>query len=88
MKVDKLLCKKSINYEDSLYHFGDYAKPIEKGKEYVITFIDHKWYNDSIGVSVEDMEFHVEGSYWMMLWSYFYTPQEMRKLKLKQISKL
>ena len=50
-----------------------------------ITDIDNFWYNDSISVYVEDMEFHIGGEYRMMLWDYFYTPQEERKLKLENI---
>lgn len=82
---DKLLCKNSLSYEDALYYFEDVAKPLYKDKEYIITGIDTLWYKDSIGVFVEDMEFHIDGDYWMMLWNYFYTPQEIRKIKLEKL---
>ena len=69
---DKLLCKK----EKHVY------KNFVIDKYYTITdiydecaYFDYDWYSLN------------KHSYWSYIWYYFYTPQEMRKLKLKQLNR-
>ena len=76
MKVgDKLLCKKS--YYD-----------IKKHKYYTITdikklnyFVDYYFY------MFESRWYCLDPNDIWYIWNYFYTPQELRKMKLKQLIK-
>ena len=72
---DKLLCKQSYKLVNS-YH--DFKK--ERNKYYTITNIQINVYFDDDWYSLDPND------YWC-LWDYFYTPQEVRKLKLKQLMK-
>ena len=72
MKVgDKLLCKKSNNF-DELLKKDEYYTIISITK-YEIYFDNHDFYYSTRRISL-----------WY-IWGHFYTPQKIRKMKLKQL---
>ena len=77
---DRLLCKKNTNYNKYVFASNKY-----KNVHYIITkiFENHVYFDDA---SFEDWFLYNNKSNWY-IWDYFYTPQEMRKLKLKQLNK-
>ena len=71
---DKLLCKKSYKLVNNFYKCKK-----ERNKYYTITCIDvERIYFE------EDFFFNISQSIWY-IWDYFYTPQELRKLKLERL---
>ena len=75
---DKLLCKKIVKH----IH-------IKETKYYTITkisydsvLIDDWWFNKNY--NFYSFGSYIKKSYYV--WDYFYTPQELRKLKLKQLN--
>ena len=78
---DKLLCKKT--YEHNRF----------EGKYYTITGIDNECVyfvyfvdNGCWPHSLSDVGYSLNSNGNWYIWNYFYTPQEMRKLKLKQLN--
>ncbi len=74
MKVgDKLICKKDI---DSFKKDGEYTigRIYDVNIKFFIIFSSRssRWFSDN-------------GSFEMMIWDYFYTKKELRKLKLEKI---
>ena len=81
MKVgDKLLCKKDKIFIDVIIFIND--------NYYTITIID----KTDNSILIGDIWFYLfkkynpngKYNYWF-IWDYFYTPQELRKLKLKKL---
>ena len=71
----KLLCKLLCKSQNLYLEF-------DAGKYYTISKISY----DSI--LIDDWWFSltkIDVAYWSYIWDYFYTPQEVRKLKLKQL---
>ena len=68
---DKLLCKKSYKYNSHI-----------KGKYYTITKIKDNVYVD---LDYDDWFSLYPNNIWY-IWNFFYTPQEVRKLKLKKLN--
>ena len=73
---DRLLCKKNTTNNNKYNKYELFLK----NEYYIITIIDnvyvyvcHDWYKLD------------QNSIWY-LWDFFYTPQEVRKLKLKQLN--
>ena len=73
---DKLLCKK----EKHVY------KNFVIDKYYTITdiydecaYFDYDWYSFSLDKTLDKTSFNY-------VWDYFYTPQEVRKMKLKKLN--
>ena len=70
---DKLLCKKSYN-------------GVIEGEYYIVTLVksrfEGKYYYSIINIDNDNVYF-VKYYY---IWDYFYKPQEVRKLKLKQLN--
>ena len=74
MKVgDKLLCKND--------YFG-----METGKYYNVIFFNKKM-NIKVGKCLFLLNKNEENEDYYYVWDYFCTPQEERKLKLKQLNK-
>ena len=76
---DKLLCKKTTNYEsmDKKYNINK-----ERNKYYTITGVKDN-YIVYFGVDYYSLNLNNSNYY---IWNYFYTPQEIRKMKLKQLN--
>ena len=74
---DKLLCKKTIYYRQE--------KDIDliENEFYTIAEINSYAIKNILWFSIK----HTTTSYLYYVWDYFYTPQEERKLKLKQLNK-
>ena len=70
---DKLLCKKTYN------HFNCYN--IVEGEYYEISYIINYIYFDN------NYFFSLDPNHYWYIWNWFYKPQEIRKLKLKQLIK-
>ena len=68
---DKLLCKININF-------------LKKNEYYIITNIDDV--SDDVYVN-NDWYILYPNDWYYYVWDYFYTPQELRKMKLKQLMK-
>ena len=71
---DKLLCKKT----GKLYNIKKISYIIKD--EY---YFD--WINNFIHLNLNDYYFSLDQNNYYYIWKYFYTPQEIRKLKLKKI---
>ena len=68
---DKLLCKKS-------YHHGSVYNKVE-GKYYIITMFDSNM------IFFDDDYYSIDPNYKWYIWDWFYTQQEIRKMKLKKL---
>lgn len=80
MKIgDYLLCKTSLSYT---LHQGAYYKILnieEKSNEQIFT-IQYSVINE--------ISFSLNNRHYYYLWKFFYTPKEMRNLKLQQLYNL
>ena len=70
---DKLLCKKT-------YHHVHYKKV--EGKYYIIDNISY----DDVYVCLDHDWYSLDPNRNWYIWKYFYKPQEVRKMKLKQLN--
>jgi len=82
-KGDKLLCKKTYILNTS----GDEIFILYNGNEYVIDYEDNGFYSiiseyRGIHFNFDSLNKNVADGY---LWDYFYTPEEIRKMKLKSL---
>lgn len=84
-----LLCKKDYNiYESDFIGRNEYIK----GETYIVEiFIDSYDNEDHITYNVypkenrkRDVYFYIDGKV-RYIWDYFYTPEEMRKMKIESL---
>ena len=85
---DKLLCKKSIDFHIDFHNYNiHFDSIIIKGKYYTITFINNITYFYINKIYFDNDKFYCSTnriSLWY-IWDFFYKPQEVRKMKLKQL---
>ena len=67
---DKLLCKKD---DSSLNSF------VYKGEYYIVNEVNY-W------ILINNLDYFTDINETYYIWNFFYTPQELRKLKLKQLN--
>ena len=78
---DKLLCKKNYNrIKKNDYRNGRSPCKIKKNEYYIITNIDISFY-----FFVDNYWYSLDPNSNWYLWEYFYTPQEIRKMKLERL---
>ena len=79
---DKLLCKKDIDF----FEKGNYYSIIkieQKSNTYIHVSKDeqlHKWF-----IMIHGGGYYIGRGYFNNIWEFFYSPQEVRKLKLDKI---